>query len=177
MWQRQPKIKRSLPRLTLWTVFTFAALALVSALVGLAQGSGGPALRVPHSAGGWACLAAYSCVAAFAEEVLFRYLLYGKLAGWLQSAPPLTPPASGRGINVSPPPLVGEAGWGSRIKLAVAVFSSAVFASMHLWEGGFGALNAFIAGLVLCFSYEKSKSLTVVAVAHAAYNLAAFAMA
>jgi membrane protease YdiL (CAAX protease family) len=57
--------------------------------------------------------------------------------------------------------------------LACAV-SALAFASLHIWEGFWGAFNALFAAVFLSFVYLKTKSLHVIALAHTAYDIFAY---
>jgi membrane protease YdiL (CAAX protease family) len=54
--------------------------------------------------------------------------------------------------------------------------SSLLFALCHLYEGPLGALNAFLAGLLLFFIFTRSQSVHGLAWAHGAYNIIAYVM-
>jgi membrane protease YdiL (CAAX protease family) len=58
-----------------------------------------------------------------------------------------------------------------------ALVSSLLFALCHLYEGPFGALNAFLAGLLLFYIFTRSRSLHGIAWAHGAYNIFVYIMA
>jgi membrane protease YdiL (CAAX protease family) len=57
------------------------------------------------------------------------------------------------------------------------LFSTALFAFSHLYEGPLGVANAFISGLFLCITFAKTKSLAGVSLAHGVYNLLVYVMA
>jgi membrane protease YdiL (CAAX protease family) len=57
--------------------------------------------------------------------------------------------------------------------LACAV-SALAFASLHIWEGFWGAFNALFAAVFLSFVYHRTKSLHVIALAHTAYDVFAY---
>jgi len=52
-----------------------------------------------------------------------------------------------------------------------SLFGSFLFALCHLYEGPWGAANAFCSGLFLCRLYCRRPHLHGLACAHAAYNL------
>jgi membrane protease YdiL (CAAX protease family) len=90
-------------------------------------------------------LMAASCiVAAYLEEGFFRALLYGRL---LVS-----------GLKKAPAILV----------------ASLMFAVCHLWEGLWGVAGAFLSGLFLSLLFERKKSLSLVALGHALYNITVY---
>jgi membrane protease YdiL (CAAX protease family) len=59
---------------------------------------------------------------------------------------------------------------------AMAV-SSLLFALCHIYEGPLGALNAFLAGLLLGFIFSRRKSIHGLAWAHGGYNIFVYIMA
>lgn len=61
--------------------------------------------------------------------------------------------------------------------LATLVLSCTLFALCHLYEGSFGFINAFVAGLVLFLFYRRYNSLHSIAWAHAVYNMIAYFLA
>jgi membrane protease YdiL (CAAX protease family) len=90
-------------------------------------------------------LMAASCVAAaYLEEGFFRALLYGRLLVL--------------GLKKAPAVLV----------------ASLLFAVCHLWEGLEGVAGAFLSGLFLSFLFERKKSLNLLALGHALYNITVY---
>jgi membrane protease YdiL (CAAX protease family) len=86
-----------------------------------------------------------SClVAAYLEEGFFRVFLYGRL---LVS-----------GLKKMPAILV----------------SSLLFSICHSWEGLWGIAGAFLSGLFLSLLFERKKSLNLVALSHALYNITVY---
>jgi membrane protease YdiL (CAAX protease family) len=57
------------------------------------------------------------------------------------------------------------------------IVSSILFALCHVYEGPLGALNAFLAGLLLFFIFTKRKTIHGLAWAHGAYNVFVYVMA
>jgi membrane protease YdiL (CAAX protease family) len=57
-----------------------------------------------------------------------------------------------------------------------ALVSSLLFTLCHLYEGLFGSLNAFLAGLLLFFIFVRSRSLHGIAWAHGCYNIFVYIM-
>jgi membrane protease YdiL (CAAX protease family) len=57
------------------------------------------------------------------------------------------------------------------------VVSSLLFALCHIYEGPLGALNAFLAGLLLFFIFSRRKSIHGLAWAHGGYNVFVYIMA
>jgi membrane protease YdiL (CAAX protease family) len=60
---------------------------------------------------------------------------------------------------------------------AAVLFSAALFACLHYWEGWLGCLAAFLMALLLGFWYARRRNAHEVALAHAAYNFLALAIA
>jgi membrane protease YdiL (CAAX protease family) len=58
-----------------------------------------------------------------------------------------------------------------------ALVSSLLFALCHIYEGPLGALNAFLAGLLLFCILARRRSLHGIAWAHGGYNIFVYAMA
>lgn len=85
------------------------------------------------------------CVAAaYLEESFFRLLLYRRL---LIS-----------GLKKAPAVLV----------------SSLMFAACHAWEGVWGMTGALLSGIFLAFLFERKKSLNIVSLSHALYNITVY---
>jgi membrane protease YdiL (CAAX protease family) len=57
------------------------------------------------------------------------------------------------------------------------IVSSILFALCHIYEGPLGALNAFLAGLLLFFMFTRRQSIHGIAWAHGAYNVLVYVMA
>jgi membrane protease YdiL (CAAX protease family) len=55
--------------------------------------------------------------------------------------------------------------------------SSLLFALCHLYEGPFGTLNAFLAGLLLFFIFTRRRTIHGLAWAHGGYNIFAYVTA
>ena len=56
------------------------------------------------------------------------------------------------------------------------LISTMVFASCHIYEGPWGFLNAALSGIVLAYIFLRFRSLHGIAVSHAMYNIAVYAM-
>jgi membrane protease YdiL (CAAX protease family) len=61
-------------------------------------------------------------------------------------------------------------GWALTVRLAI---QAAAFSLFHIWEGPFGVLNAFLAGLAFGFAREKGLVLPSLALSHAAWDITA----
>jgi membrane protease YdiL (CAAX protease family) len=57
------------------------------------------------------------------------------------------------------------------------VVSSLLFALCHVYEGPMGALNAFLAGLLLFFIFTRRQTIHGLAWAHGGYNIFVYALA
>ncbi|MCL2066993.1 MAG: CPBP family intramembrane metalloprotease [Treponema sp.] len=57
---------------------------------------------------------------------------------------------------------------------AAILISTAAFSACHIYEGPWGFLNSFLAGILLCFIFLRYRSLHGIAIAHGLYNIAAF---
>ena len=65
------------------------------------------------------------------------------------------------------------------LKLSVTsalLFSTMAFSACHIYEGPWGFLNSFLAGILLCFIFLRYKSLHGIAIAHGLYNFIAYAL-
>jgi membrane protease YdiL (CAAX protease family) len=90
-------------------------------------------------------LMAASClVAAYLEEGFFRVFLYGRLLA--------------SGLK----------------KMSAILISSLLFSICHSWEGLWGIAGAFLSGLFLSFLFERKKSLHLIALSHALYNITVY---
>ncbi|MDR2096886.1 MAG: CPBP family intramembrane metalloprotease [Spirochaetaceae bacterium] len=86
-----------------------------------------------------------SCViAAYFEESFFRVLLYNSLIA--------------SGLQ----------------KIPAALAASLLFAVCHAWQGFWGVTGAFLSGVFLAFLFEKNKSLHLIALSHALYNITVY---
>jgi membrane protease YdiL (CAAX protease family) len=133
-------------------LFTLPALAALGALVSLP----GTLFPNPISApeigllqGPLAVLVMIlsSLSTGYLEETYFRFYLFRRLA---------------------------EAGVGLT---KAALVSSLLFALCHFYEGPLGALNAFLAGLLLFCIFARRRSLHGIAWAHGGYNIFVYVMA
>jgi len=129
----------------------FPALFLVGLTISLISPhvSGIPAaprFLPPKTAVSWAILALSCAVSAYLEESYFRVYLLSK-----------------------------REELGMDIYRAVLV-STLLFAICHAYEGPWGFLNAALSGILLAFMYLRFRSLHGIAVAHALYNIVAYAL-
>jgi len=100
----------------------------------------------PEGAAAWAVTALTALTVGYLEEGYFRAYLLPRLEG-------------------------------AGIRAAEAVIAgTALFALCHAWEGPGGIINAALAGLFLSLLWMKFKSLHGLALAHALYNVAAYAV-
>jgi membrane protease YdiL (CAAX protease family) len=100
-----------------------------------------PLLEAPAGFVPWLVLIAASFGTGYLEESYFRLYLFTRFA---------------------------EAGLGP---LKSALVSAALFALCHLYEGPWGALNAFLAGILLFLVFLRRRSLHGLAWAHGVYNI------
>jgi len=100
----------------------------------------------PSTAGGWVILC-FSCIsAAYLEESFFRFYLLSKKDEF----------------NLS--------------TVQIIAVSTALFSVCHLYSGFWGFLNAAVSGTFLCIIFLRYKSIHGIAIAHALYNIMAFAI-
>jgi membrane protease YdiL (CAAX protease family) len=143
------------PRQNLQSLLTFSAalpiLCVISLCTSAAAGffsTSTPALTLekPSHAVEWLVLS-FSCLTTgLLEETFFRVYLPKRF--------------SGTGADL------GKA----------FLFSTALFAFSHLYEGPWGVANAFLAGLFLCAIFAKTKNLAGIVAAHGVYNLLIYAV-
>jgi membrane protease YdiL (CAAX protease family) len=150
---KPPVISRRFLRFSLAVFVCTAVLLLIGCLTVFAEGlfTGAEPLvpeinrfASPSTPAEVSLMAASCVVAAYLEEGFFRVLLYGRL---LVS-----------GLKKMPAVLV----------------SSLLFAVCHLWEGLWGVAGAFLSGLFLSVLFERKKSLSLVALGHALYNITVY---
>jgi membrane protease YdiL (CAAX protease family) len=103
-----------------------------------------PRIETPGALVPWLVLTAASFGAGYLEESYFRAYLAIRFA---------------------------EAGLGP---LKGTVISAVLFSLCHLYEGPWGVLNAFLAGIFLSLVFLRKKSLHGLAWAHGAYNIAVY---
>jgi membrane protease YdiL (CAAX protease family) len=120
--------------------------ALVSLLGSLFPGAGAPEIGFPQGPLPVAVMILSCLSAAYLEETYFRFYLFRRF---------------------------GEGGIGP---VKAALVSSLLFALCHLYEGPLGSLNAFLAGLLLFYSFARSRSLHGIAWAHGGYNVFVYIM-
>jgi len=100
----------------------------------------------PSSAAGWVILC-FSCISAsYLEESFFRFYLLSKKDE----------------LNLN--------------KVQIIAVSTALFSVCHLYWGFWGFLNAAISGTFLCLIFLRYKSIHGIAIAHALYNITAYAL-
>jgi membrane protease YdiL (CAAX protease family) len=86
-----------------------------------------------------------SCIiAAYFEESFFRVLLYRRLLA------------------------------SSLQKLPAVLIASLLFAVCHAWQGFWGVADAFLSGIFLAFLFDIKKSLHMIALSHALYNIVVY---
>jgi membrane protease YdiL (CAAX protease family) len=100
-----------------------------------------PVMETPGSVFAISVMAASCIIAAYLEESFFRVLLYRRLLAAGQQKAP-------------------------------AIFTaSLLFAACHAWQGIWGMSGAFMSGIFLAFLFERQKSLNLIALSHALYNI------
>ena len=105
-----------------------------------------PGVQAPGDFSGWIVMV-LSCIGTgYLEESFFRFYLYHKLEDWISSR---------------------------YIRILISVL---FFCLCHLYEGGWGILNAALAGILLSVIYEHYGSLHGIAWAHASYNVFVYFM-
>jgi membrane protease YdiL (CAAX protease family) len=133
-------------------LFTLPALAALGALVSLRgtlfpEPVSAPELGLPHGPAAVLVMILSSLSTGYLEETYFRCYLFRRLAEG--------------GVNLA----------------LAALVSSFLFALCHAYEGPLGALNAFLAGLLLFFIFARRRSLHGIAWAHGGYNIFVYIMA
>jgi membrane protease YdiL (CAAX protease family) len=131
---------------------TLPALAALGALISLLgtlfpDPVSAPEIGFPQGPAAIAVMILSSFSTGYLEETYFRFYLFRRLAE--------------RGIGPA----------------KTALVSSVLFALCHIYEGLIGALNAFLAGLLLFFVFARSRSLHGIAWAHGGYNIFVYVMA
>ena len=105
-----------------------------------------PRIEGPYNFIGWLVVILACLGTGYLEELYFRYYLLAKME------------------NIIP-------------QTAVRVlFSTILFAVVHMYYGPWGILNAAIAGLFLSVLFLRTRSLHGIAVAHAGYNMFVYFM-
>ena len=116
----------------------------ISFTASLTSGVKAPPLPSPLGVAGWITICVSCIFAAYLEESYFRFYLISKREE----------------LNLNAP--------------AALAVSTVLFALCHIYEGPWGFLNAFIAGLILGFIFLKFNSFHGIAIAHGIYNITAF---
>jgi membrane protease YdiL (CAAX protease family) len=106
----------------------------------------GLVLEKPHGVVGWVVLLVSCLTTGLLEESFFRVYLPKCFSG------------------------------GGVVSGGAFLFSTMFFTFSHLYEGLWGMVNAFVAGVFLCIVFAKSKSLVGVAAAHGVYNVLVYAL-
>jgi membrane protease YdiL (CAAX protease family) len=123
------------------------AASLAESLLVKAQGMDGQFLTVIEAPKGFfavSVMVASCVVAAYFEESFFRVLLYRGLLAF-------------------------------RLQKIPAVLSANfLFAVCHAWQGPWGVAGAFLSGIFLAFLFELKKSLRLIALGHALYNITVY---
>ncbi|MDR2343783.1 MAG: CPBP family intramembrane metalloprotease [Spirochaetaceae bacterium] len=103
-----------------------------------------PAVEAPDGIFAVSVMAVTCVIAAYLEESFFRVLLYSRLL--------MT------GLQ----------------RLPAILTSSLLFAICHAWQGFWGMSGAFLSGIFLAFLFEQRKSLNLIALSHALYNIVVY---
>jgi membrane protease YdiL (CAAX protease family) len=103
-----------------------------------------PFMGAPDGVFAVSVMAASCVVAAYFEESFFRVLLY-------------------RGLLAS-----------SFQKITAVLTVNLLFAICHAWQGPWGVAGAFLSGIFLTFIFDWKKSLHLIALSHALYNITAY---
>jgi membrane protease YdiL (CAAX protease family) len=133
-------------------LFTLPALVALGALISLLgtlfpDPVSAPETGSPQGAAAVAVMILSCLSTGYVEESFFRFYLFKRFAG------------------------------GGSGPAKAALVSSLLFALCHIYEGPLGALNAFIAGLLLFYIFVRRRSLHGVAWAHGGYNIFVYLMA
>jgi membrane protease YdiL (CAAX protease family) len=133
-------------------LFTLPALAALGVLVSLLGNLfpdpvSAPELALPQGPAAILAMILSSLSTGYLEETYFRFYLFRRLA------------EGGIGLT------------------RAALVSSLLFALCHAYEGPLGALNAFLAGLLLFFIFARRRSFHGIAWAHGGYNIFVYVMA
>jgi len=133
------------------SLITLPALLFTGLTVSLISAIAGaeasePFISSPSSLAGWIMLCFYCILSAYLEESFFRFYLLSKKEELKLTAP-----------------------------FALAV-SALLFGICHIYEGIWGVLNAFLAGILLGVIFLKYRTIHGIAIAHAFYNITAFAL-
>jgi membrane protease YdiL (CAAX protease family) len=133
-------------------LFTLPALAALGALVSLLGNLfpdpvSAPEISLPQGPAAVLVMILSSLSTGYLEETYFRFYLFKRLA------------EGGIGLTKA------------------ALISSLLFALCHTYEGPLGALNAFLAGLLLFFIFARRRNLHGIAWAHGGYNIFVYIMA
>jgi membrane protease YdiL (CAAX protease family) len=113
-----------------------------------------PRIEGPANFFGWAVVLISCLGTGYLEETYFRYYLLTKL----QAAGPQTI-RKGEGFTI--------------IRV---IFSAFLFSTCHMYEGLWGVINAFLAGILLSLLFIRFRSLHGIAWAHGAYNIVVYIM-
>jgi membrane protease YdiL (CAAX protease family) len=103
-----------------------------------------PVVEAPDGAFAVSVMVLSCIVAAYLEESFFRALLFSRLLV--------------TGLQKAPAILT----------------ASLLFALCHAWQGFWGMLGAFLSGVFLGFLFDRQKSLNIVALGHALYNITVY---
>ncbi|MDR0644203.1 MAG: CPBP family intramembrane metalloprotease [Treponema sp.] len=134
---------------------TFSAVLLVLCLISFCVSTAAsffspfassPLLEKPYDAAEWLVLFISCVTTGLLEEIFFRVYLPKRFSN-------------------APAALV-----------VPFLFSTALFAFSHLYEGSWGIINAFLSGFFLCLVFAKTKNLASIAMAHGFYNFLVYAM-
>ncbi|MDR1247960.1 MAG: CPBP family intramembrane metalloprotease [Treponema sp.] len=133
-------------------LFTLPALAALGALISLLgtlfpDPVSAPEIGFPQGSAAFWVMILSCLSTGYLEEAYFRFYLFRRLA------------EGGIGLTKA------------------ALISSLLFALCHTYEGSLGALNAFLAGLLLFFVFARRRSLHGIAWAHGGYNIFVYVMA
>jgi membrane protease YdiL (CAAX protease family) len=119
-------------------------------------------LPLPNTISGWIALFAACLCTGYLEESFFRVYLEEALARFNKnkittfnySVYPKQKPRFAPGVSVILPLIM--------------------FSVCHYWEGAFGIINAFCAGVIFHLIYKRTRSLHGIALSHAFYDFAVY---
>jgi membrane protease YdiL (CAAX protease family) len=147
--------KRAIPRFRrqdLYSIlFAFPALLLTGFCISLVSSRfyeipAGMNIEAPPHIAGWVVMVLSCLSTGYLEETYFRYYLLEKLEIF----------------GLSP--------------LMAILMGVLLFSFCHLYEGPWGVLNAFLAGVILSLIFVRFQSLHGIALTHGLYNVFVYAM-
>jgi membrane protease YdiL (CAAX protease family) len=146
--------KKQLPRFCLQdlysALFALPALLLIGFSIALVSSHfeipAGINIEAPSGISGWTVMALSCLSTGYLEESYFRRYLLGRLEAF----------------GLSP--------------LMAILTGVLLFSFCHIYEGPWGALNAFLAGTMLSLIFVRFRALHGIALAHGLYNIFVYAM-